>query len=496
MRPGAACRRNRKSACAIDWQGNGGAGQALGINRLATGHLARPGIPASRYTSAQMRWLLDLLYLGAAVVTAPVWLYRMTRTGKIRTDWRGRFGRVVTALPAKTRPRVLVHAVSVGEVNAARELVAQLIAGDPGNPPLEVVVATTTDTGFARAQAVWPAGGQVHVVRYPFDFSPAVKRFLRAVEPDIVVLMELEVWPNFSNLCAARAIPVGVVNGRLTERSFRRYRKVRGIMRPAFARLAFAGVQNAAIAGRFHAMGALADRVVVTGTMKWDTAQIADHVDGADQLGRDMGIDRTRALIVAGSTAPGEHELLHAAVPPAAQLLCAPRKPEWFEQAAQALPGCVRRSARRRDVPGEPSPDARATTPKAQTSSRFLLDTIGELRQAYALADLIIIGRSFGNLHGSDMMEPVALGKAVIVGPAVSDFQDTVDALLAGGGIVQTTADDLPGVIARMLDEPARRRELAQRGCTVIREQQGATARNLRLIREKLAHKQTRRPGG
>jgi 3-deoxy-D-manno-octulosonic-acid transferase len=441
-----------------------------------------------------MRWLLDLLYLGAAVVTAPVWLYRMIQTGKIRTDWAGRFGSVRPSVPVKAAPRVLVHAVSVGEVNAARELVARLASGDSLNLPLEVIVATTTDTGFARASVIWPVGGKVRVVRYPLDFSPAVARFLRAIDPDAVVLMELEVWPNFARLCAARGIPMGVVNGRLTQRSFQRYRKVQWIMRPAFAGLTFAGVQNATIGQRFREMGVSEDRVIATGTMKWDTAFIADTVDGAEQLSRDLGIDPTRALIVAGSTAPGEHELLHAATPPDAQLLCAPRKPEWFEQAAAALPGCVRRSQRSRQL--DTKSETLASGRRPQAANRFLLDTIGELRQAYALADVVVIGRSFGSLHGSDMMEPVALGKAVIVGPAVSDFQDTVDALLAGGGIVQTTVAQLPRVIADLLADAARRHELAERGRAVIRQHQGATSRNLELIRHMLAQKQTRRPGG
>jgi len=463
-----------------------------------------------------MRWLLDLLYLTVAALTAPIWLVRMVRTGKIRTDWAGRFGRVRADLPPKaspkggmpstgSRPRVLFHAVSVGEVNAIRELVTML--ADAGQDiPLQIVVATTTDTGFARAQALWgestsasqgSAPNQredrpIAVVRYPFDFSFAVDRFLRAIAPDVVVLVELEVWPNFSDACRRRGVSVGVVNGRLTQRSFRRYRKVRWLMRHAFARLAFAAVQNEAYAARFRAMGAPSDRVVVTGTMKWDTAQIADQVDGAEELARAMGIDRTRPLIVAGSTAPGEHELLHAATPPDVQLLCAPRKPEWFDDAAAALPGCIRRSAVLHD---SPHPQTAIHNPPAD---RFLLDTIGELRQAYALADVVIIGRSFGDLHGSDMMEPVALGKAVIVGPAVSDFQDTVDALQADGGIVQTTADALPDAIKELLNDPQRRNALAERGCAVIRAHQGATARNAEIVRKALDHtrqKETRRPG-
>ena len=413
-----------------------------------------------------MRWLLDLLYLVAGLVSSPIWLVRMIRTGKIRTDWPGRFGRTAR-LPAKSRLRVLLHAVSVGEVNACRMLVEELAQSPSG---IEPVIAATTDTGFARARELW--ADRFQVVRYPLDFSFAVSRFLRAVQPDVVALVELEVWPNFTAACARRGIPVVVVNGRLTQRSFKRYRLLGPFIRRTFHRLSCVAAQNHAYAERFINLGVSAANVHVAGTMKWDTALIANDVPGAEQLASDLGIDRTRPLIVAGSTAPDEHQLLHAAIPPGVQLLCAPRKPEWFDQAARDLPGCVRRSSGKQDRAGQ---------------DRFLLDTIGELRKAYALADVVVIGRSFGNLHGSDMMEPVALGKATIVGPAVTDFQDTVDALLASDAIVQVGAEELKPTVCELLGDPARRARLAENGRAVIRRHQGATRRQAELIRQCLA---------
>ncbi len=406
-----------------------------------------------------MRWLLDLLYLGLALVTSPIWLARLLWTGKIRTDWPGRFGSARISPPA--RRRILIHAVSVGEVNAVRLLVERL-ADQPGRP--EVVVATTTNTGFARAKSLF--GSRHAVVRYPLDLSFAVERFLRRVRPDVVALVELEVWPNFTAACARHCIPVCVVNGRLSARSHRRYLRLGPLIRPSFRRLARVAVQSEAYAERFGALGVGADDVEVTGTMKWDTAEISDHVEGAADLATAMGIDRGRPLIVGGSTAPGEPELLAAVVPEGAQLLCAPRKPEWFEPAAAALPGCARRS--------------RAECGSA--AGRFLLDTIGELRLAYSLADLVVVGRTFGSLHGSDMMEPVALGKATIVGPAVADFQEIVESLLAGGGIVATDRAGLGAIVRDLLADPVRRRELADAGRAVIRAHQGATDRHVELI--------------
>ncbi|UCD75286.1 MAG: hypothetical protein JSV91_16065 [Phycisphaerales bacterium] len=411
-----------------------------------------------------MRWAVDLAYLAVALISLPIWLTRMIRTGKIRTDWAGRFGATPPAV-VDQRSSVLLQAVSVGEVNAIRLLVDRL--ADPshqaeGREPPRIIVSTTTDTGFERAKRLF--GDRHRVVRYPLDFSFAVRRFLKAIRPNVAVLVELEVWPNFTAMCAKQGIRLCVVNGRLTERSARRYGPVRWMMRPSFRRLDRAAVQNEDYAARFRALGA--ENVWVTGTMKWDTAEIAQHVSGAEELARTMGIDRTRLLVVAGSTAPGEHELLARAVDPEVQLLCAPRKPEWFDQAASALPGCARRS--RGDC--------------GSKTGRFLLDTIGELRMAYALADVVVVGRSFGQLHGSDMMEPAALGKAVVVGPAVSDFQQTVDALLAGDGMVQTDRDRLPEVLRDLLNDPGRREELARNGQAVILAHQGATDRHVEII--------------
>ncbi|MCZ6736333.1 MAG: hypothetical protein O7C65_11150 [Planctomycetota bacterium] len=412
-----------------------------------------------------MRWLIDAIYLAVAMITSPIWLVRMIRTGKIKTDWAGRFG-CAHPTPATGQKRILLHAVSVGEVNAIRKLVERLAQL---NVPPQIVIAATTNTGWARASNLF--GRDHQVVRYPLDFSFAVIRFLEAVQPDVVALVELEVWPNFTMACAQRGIPVCVINGRLTQRSANGYRLLGPLIRPSFRRLAFAAVQNQAYSQRFRRMGVPGEALSITGTMKWDTAEIADHVDGADALAAQMGIDRTRPLIVAGSTSPGEHELLVEAVPDGRQLLCAPRKPEWFDQAAAAMPRCARRSR----------------SECGSATGRFLLDTIGELRQAYALADVVVVGRSFGDLHGSDMIEPIALGKATIVGPSVADFQDTVDALLAGDGIIQTDRHSLPVALNTLLNDPQRCRQLADNGRAVIRAHQGATDRHVELIQALLA---------
>jgi len=410
--------------------------------------------------------LTDAVYLLIALALMPVLLYQKLFRGKSRHDWRARFGHG-SSLPIPTGPRVLVHAVSVGEVNASRHLVAELLRQ---RPDLEVVVAATTDTGYARAVDVF--GSQCPVVRYPLDYSPAVDRFLRRIRPDVIVLVELEVWPNMVRLAQREGISVIVVNGRLSARSAKWYGWFAWLVRPIFSQLACVAAQSEEYADRFRRFGVAPERAHVTGSMKWDTAEIADHVPGADALGRDLGIDRSRPLIVAGSTAPEEHRMLHEATPTGAQLLCAPRRPEWFDPAAEVLAGCARRS---RGRPGS-------------ATDRFLLDSIGELRLAYALADVVVVGRTFVELGGSDMIEPVALGKATIVGPDTANFASMMDVLREHRGVIETTAASLPGVLRELLNHPDECMALAQRGREAIRAQQGASERNAAMVIEQLQH--------
>jgi 3-deoxy-D-manno-octulosonic-acid transferase len=398
--------------------------------------------------------LLDLLYIPLALVTAPAWAL------KKRGGWAGRFGKGDTLPPKQPdKPRVMLHAVSVGEVSALRSLVPLL------TPEVEVVITTTTDTGMARAKELF--GTTCRIERYPLDFSWSVRRFLDRVAPDVVALVELEVWPQFVDACHARGIPACIINGRLSERSSKGYARIATFFGKRLRKLAFAAVQDADYAQRFEALGLPSDKCLIVGTMKWDGAGLVDDVPGAHELATQLGIDRSKPLIVAGSTAEDEEALLVAAKPAGAQLLCAPRKPEHFEEAARAMPGCVRRT-------------------NVGTGNRaaelFLLDTIGELRKAYSLADVVVVGRSFGSLYGSDPIEPIALGKPTIIGPATADFTHNVRTLTAGNGLLQIPREQLAETLSQLLANPARRAALAQAGRAVIREQQGASARHADLI--------------
>jgi 3-deoxy-D-manno-octulosonic-acid transferase len=225
-------------------------------------------------------------------------------------------------------------------------------------------------------------------------------------------------------------------------------------------------------------MGVAHNRCTVTGSMKWDTARIEDAVPGADDLAREMGIDRSPGslLVVAGSTAEGEEKLLHESCGPDVQLLCAPRKPERFNEAAAAMPGCVRRNS----PPGEPG------RPRPGFAGRrFLLDTIGELRKAYTLADVVVIGRTFGGPGGeggSDPIEPIGLGKATVVGPAAANFASVVETFESAHALVRATPKTLGSTLRQLLADSARRRDLAARGRECIRAHQGASRRHADMI--------------
>ncbi|MFG0246222.1 MAG: 3-deoxy-D-manno-octulosonic acid transferase [Phycisphaerales bacterium JB052] len=405
--------------------------------------------------------LLDLLYIPLGLVTAPLWLR------KRREGWDERFGHVDAMFDPEgidtDLPCVMLHSVSVGEVNALRALVPML------SGKAHVFVSSTTDTGLARARSLFGTLDHVSVVRYPLDCSWMVKRFLNTVQPDVVGLVELEVWPNFIKICHKREIPIGIINGRISARSYKGYRKLRVLLRPTFSRLSFACVQDGQYAERIEAMGVPKERVSITGSMKWDsisTEPRSEPSERAKTIAREMGVDLSRPIVVAGSTGPNEEGLMHEAVPDDVQLIIAPRKTERFDEAARAVPGCVRRSS------GE----------QGMGASRFLLDTIGELSAVYELADLVIMGRSFNDQYGSDPIEPAASGKPVLIGERHSDFQVAIELLTQSGGLRVVERDHLGRVVQELLGDADLRAQMGRAAQGCVRAQQGATGRHMDVL--------------
>lgn len=348
------------------------------------------------------------------------------RTGRWRDDLRTRNGLVRGLTRRAPGPRILVHGVSVGETHALHPLV-EALAASPTAP--DVVVSASTATGHERARAIYAPGRDV--VRFPLDFTWMANRFLDRVRPALVVLGELELWPSFLAACARRHIPVCVVNGRLSERSFQGYRRWRALVRPMFRQLDLVVAQTETYRDRFTAMGVPAHRAVVGGSLKWDAARAEPDPALASALAAALGIDRSRPVIVAGSTGPGEEEVLLAGLPDGWQLVLAPRSPDRWNEVARLVPGMPRRSNAANAVAGKHPGPSRRDKPQV-----FLLDTIGELPAAYLLADAVFIGRSVTAQGGSNPLEPAALGKPVVTGPHYTNFADIVGALEKEGGIV------------------------------------------------------------
>lgn len=402
--------------------------------------------------------------------------------GELRANGRGEVPGGPEAPRAGVRPRILIHGVSVGEVNAVAPLVEALSAqdsgaGPPGNgaggvAPL-VMVSSATETGFARATDVH--GGERPVVRYPLDFTWMVRRFLDRTEPDVVVLAEQELWPAFLTACRKRRLPVCLVNARMSDGSFRRYRRLGRLTRWMFEGLDLVVCQSEAYREQLVALGADPDRTVVTGSLKWDAAVSGGDPDRARALGRSLGVDPDRPLVVAGSTGPGEEARLLSALPPGVQLLFAPRRPERWDEVADLVPGMPRRS--RAGEGGEGGAE--------ETSCRvFLLDTIGELTDAYLLADAVFVGRSLFPQGGSNPLESVALGKPTVMGPHGDNFRDVIERLVAGGGLVVSQRP--MEVIGRWLADRTAAEAVAEAGLAAVAANRGSARATATLILERL----------
>jgi len=424
-----------------------------------------------------MRFIIDLLYVLAGLAFCPIVIYRMIRQRRYRQGWSQRFGRISRCHPDKKC--IWLHAVSVGEVNAAKTLLTELEHrfGD-----FEIIVSTTTDTGFAQAQALF--GEQWTVFYFPFDFSWTMGRAFGKINPTICLLMELEVWPNFVRIAHRRCVPVVVVNGRISNKSFAQYRKIKVLTRTFFGKIDLVLAQTEEYAGRFRELGCPAQSVVVTNSLKYDTAEISERVDGADTLAGQLNLAGAR-LWVAGGTGNDEEQIILEAYRGLLQddrlsdvrLAIVPRKPERFEEVAQLIEQLGFPIVRYSRLKGTEN------TIPADSKAVILGDTMGDLRQFYSLATVVFVGRSLVPMGGSDMMEAAALGKCTLFGPHAFNFKQTVDALLASGGArCVRDGSDLLAALNKCLLEPDYAEGIAQKGQQVIKDNQGATARTVEHI--------------
>ena len=421
-----------------------------------------------------MRYVLDLLYLFAGLAYSPVIIYRAIRHGRYRTGWAERFGRISKRNSEKKC--IWIHAVSVGEVNAAKTIIKELKAkfGD-----FEIVISTTTDTGFARAASLFSKDHQVFY--FPFDFSWAMHRAFGNIRPAICLLMELEVWPNFVRLAKQLDIPIVVVNGRISDRSFPKYKRVKLLVKHIFRKVNLVLAQTDEYAQRFREIGA--GNVIVTSSLKYDTAQITDKVQGTDALAAQLNISNER-IWIAGGTGPGEEQIIldvFSGLKQSGQfkdlrLVIVPRKPERFDEVAEIITSASFDYLRYSSI--------KNTDVRCKEKPPVILgDTMGDLRKFYCLANVIFVGRSLVPIGGSDMIEAAALGKYTIFGPHTFNFRQTVEVLLAGNGaIVVNNGAELLKAIQKCFLEPDYAHEIAQNGQDVIKKNQGATARSIEQI--------------
>jgi 3-deoxy-D-manno-octulosonic-acid transferase len=426
--------------------------------------------------------LLDLVYVLLIILLLPYFIYAAVRKGKYREGFRAKFFGLV---PTRTddRPCVWLHAVSVGEVNLLATVVAEL---ERRLPDWQFVISTTTITGFALAKQKY--AGRV-VFYCPLDFSWAVNRALRRVRPDLLVLAELELWPNL--ICAARrrSVPVAVVNGRLSDHSARGYRRLGWIIRPLLRQMDLIAAQNEEYAERFRQLGARPETVHVTGNVKFDGAETNRQNPATQRLATLAGVTDEDIVLLAGSTQDPEERLALAAYRqlsgqhPQLRLILVPRHPDRFEAVAGLVDGSGLKWQRRSRL------EADGADPQARV---LLVDTVGELRAWWGTAQIAYVGGSMGRRGGQNMIEPAAYGAAVCFGPNTKNFRDIVALLLqAGGAHVVRDQNELTDFVRQSLAEPEFARALGQRAHRLVQSQLGATRRTVDLVVELTAS-----PGG
>lgn len=420
-----------------------------------------------------MRYLYSLLLylLVPFVVLRLIW--RSFRAPAYRRRWAERFG-FFARLPVEGP--VWVHAVSVGEVQAALPLLDWLLQ----ERQLSVLVTTTTPTGSERVRQQF--GDRVFHFYAPYDLPGAVRRFLKRVRPRAVIIMETEIWPNLFHRCRSYGIPLILANARLSTHSARGYRRFRRLTRSTLRNVTELAAQARPDADRFIALGMDAQHVQVTGNIKFDIQLPGNLRDRAKQLRDEWGDQRQ--VWVAASTHAGEEELVLSAFDmvrtrlPRALLILVPRHPERFDKVAEL---CQRRGyavARRSDQ----------TPPFASDVAVFLGDTMGELPLFYASADVAFVGGSLVPTGGHNVLEPAALGIPIVVGPYTHNFLEITRALISyGGGERVNTVTDLATVVVRFLENTKLRDATGSCGRELVERNRGALARLESILNPYLA---------
>ena len=396
---------------------------------------------------------------------SPYWLYQMLRHSKYRTGFRERLGRIPARLGKISRPTIWMHAVSVGEVLAVSELGVRLRAECP---QYRILVSTTTDTGQRLARERF---GEENVFYFPLDFAFAVRRWLRALRPELVVIAETELWPNFLHSAHEAACRIAVVNARISDRSFKGYRRWKSLIASVLEVPDLFLAQTDQDAQRLREIGAPGDRVLTTGNLKYDvspppTSPIVEDLRRA--------LAGAGPVLVCGSTVEGEEPLLLGAFTnilanhAGAIMVLAPRHPQRFHEVETLLRELKLPFWRRSKWNGGPL-----------RGGILLLDTIGELSAVYALADIAFVGGSLVPRGGHNIIEPAQHGVAIVVGNHTENFREIVGFFQSRDALRIVGPAELPLMFMQLIANDAERRALGKRAAETLELQRGATQRTL-----------------
>jgi 3-deoxy-D-manno-octulosonic-acid transferase len=422
-----------------------------------------------------LSYLLYSCLLAAGMLLAlPYWLYQILRHGKYGAGFAERAGRVPERLLAgdanlqdRRRRVIWVHAVSVGEVLAVSGLIQEM---KQKFSRYRIVISTTTDTGQNLARQRF---GEENVFYFPMDLEFAIRPYLQALQPELVVLAETEFWPNFLHLAHASDARIAVVNGRISDRSWPRYRRFRWALRRMLAHVDLFLAQTPEDGARLQSIGADPERIRVTGNLKFDVIQTAPPPI-VENLRRSLAAEGAAPVLVCGSTVEGEEPLLIKAYEnvrvehPRALMILAPRHPERFDEVAILLQQLEIPSVRRSRWQGEPL-----------AGGVLLVDSIGELAALYSLADVAFVGGSLVPRGGHNIIEPAQHGVAIVVGNHTENFRDIVSLFQSRDAVRTVGMAELPLILMQLLANETERRALGHRAQETMRSQAGATARTL-----------------
>lgn len=431
--------------------------------------------------------LYAIIYALGFVLLSPVFLYKMWKRGKYRENFWQRFGcytrELREALAAKNGPRCWIQAVSVGEVNVALIFIGAL---QRRFPQLKIILTTTTSTGYTRAYEALPQ--EVELMYFPQDFPWCVRRAYSLIQPDFVVLMESELWPGHIWEGARRGVPLLLVNGRMSPRSARGYRAFGWLFRGVFSKLTLVCTQSQEDAASYQAAGVPPGRVHVTGNMKYDASMPYADVQTFDpaHLLRQIGVTASQPIWVAGSTHPGEEEIvcdvfneLRQAFP-SLFLVLVPRHVERTREVVEI--------ARRRQIKFILRSEINShLAPTARPYDCLLVNTTGELKTLYKIATVIFVGKSLAGQGGQNIVEAAASGHPVVCGPHMQNFKEIARQFVAENACVQVPdADALRRALRELLQDEYRRKTIAAAARRVIESNLGATARTVALIAQTL----------